>query len=193
VTSSLAAPRPRAAATASALLALLAVVASVLVIALPARADVSGSLAWSVKSSFRGYIMGAGGSITATDGATNAGMSTTWPASNSTVGADGLGTVNYAGTLKFVYVDHGIDITLADPRITITSDSAAVLSVSTTSGRVDFATLNLAGATRSEDGGVVTYSAVPAAFTQEASDIFIGSYAPGSAADPLSFSFPAPA
>jgi hypothetical protein len=102
--------------------------------------------------------------------------------------AGGLGTVAFRGSVRFSGHAGALSMLVADPVVTIASASAASLSVVTASGRVDFARLNLAAATRSVDAtGAVSYTGVPATLTAAGAVGFAGFYSAGDPLSPVSF------
>ncbi len=150
----------------------------------------SGALVWGIKASFRDYITGpiAAGSVTLS-GASTSGGAYVFPQS-STGGLDpttDAGTVAYSGSVRFLGHGGALDVKLADPIITVTSPSTATISVAGYSGRIVFANLALASGTRTDSGGAVTFSGVPATLTAAGAALFQGNYPAGTALDPVTF------
>ena len=155
-----------------------------------------GSLRWGVKASFRSYVTGpiASGAYTASSGATYSGGQFVFlqdgGAANATAGT---GTATYDGAVRFV--GHGgiLDLTLADPSVTLTSTTKASLTMTVNGARATIATLNLAAGVRSVSNGAVTYSNVPTTLTAAGSVAFSyngsGFYAAGTAMDPVTVTF----
>ena len=155
----------------------------------------AGSLSWGVKSSFRSYVTGtiARGSITTSGvGSSGAGFVFGQSTGGSFSEATGTGSSNYSGSVRFY--GHGglLDLTVANPVVTVTGPSTAVLSLSVNGGApVAFANLNLAAGTKSTANNTLSYAAVPATLTAQGSAVFEfnGSsfYPAGTSLDPVSF------
>lgn len=173
----------------------------------PTTPTEEGDLVWGFKQSWRTYLSMFGATSTATGGASIGadGLYTFGQADTGTYDpATGLGTIDYAGTVRFVSALHGFDLALANPRVTFTA-TGAVLSAETsttetggisTLARIDLATLTIpSGLSRvaalSSVAALSNWTAVPATF---ASVLSAGweQYA-GQAADPVTFSFGAAA
>ncbi|WP_170245455.1 HtaA domain-containing protein [Microbacterium saccharophilum] len=79
-----------------------------------------GSLRWAISSSFAEYVTGpiAGGAITVSGGSTRSGGQFQFgQAAGSTYDAKtGLGTVSYAGAVRFTGHHGVLDVTIANPR-----------------------------------------------------------------------------
>lgn len=163
------------------------------VVALTVTAPVpaaAGSLTWGVKASFRSYVLGdiAHGTIASAGGASPVPGGYLFPQSAASVDGSGLGAASYRGSVTFTGHAGALSLRIADPIVRITSASAAVLSVSTSTGRVDMAALDLARAARTTGGGgAVTYTAAPATLTSAGAASFAGFYAAGEALDPVTF------
>jgi hypothetical protein len=104
----------------------------------------------------------------------------------------------YAGPLDI----HRLDVKMSDPVVTIGPDSATI-SVAAVSrqldswelvnlGRVDVVNLDVAGIDPVVDGGVTTWTGIPAFTSEGANPVFAGNYPAGRAIDPLSFSYTGP-
>ncbi len=153
----------------------------------------AGSLTWGVKQSLQSYVLG-GGSISTASGAGTSGSRFTFPQTTSS-GFDHAartGSSFYAGGVTFSYPAHGFAITIANPRVQLTSATTGTLYTDvtyngTTRGGVAFASLGLAGATVSTANGASTFSNVTASLTAAGATSFAGFYAAGEALDPLSF------
>ncbi len=166
-----------------------------------------GRLDWGFKESFRAYVSGsiANGDWT-TEG--NAGYRT--PTFSWTKGEGvrddetGAGRLEFTGGIRFSGHDGALDTTIANPVVTFTDDSTAVLSVdyagttmeAAMAGKqtreeqpdVAFADLDLDAGTVTEDGGVVTIADVPATLTAAGSAAF-PNYETGAALDPVTLTF----
>ena len=158
---------------------------SVTVTAAPTPAP--GSLAWAIKASFNDYVVNgqAHGSISVSGGASGAGVYR-FPqaAPGDWSPTTQLGSVPYAGSVR--YFGHGgdLDLTLSSPTITVNSASSATLWFNGST----FATLNLAAASKSVGaGGDVTWSGAPATLTSSGASLFAGYYSAGEALDPVTF------
>lgn len=150
----------------------------------------AGSLTWGLRRSFRDYITGpiARGSISVSGGAGSSGGAFTFPQSGN-AGSDGGAA--YRGAVGFR--GHGgiLDLSFADPAVSVDSSSRGSLTAQVDGRRVTVATLNLGAAARSESAGATVWSNVPATLTAQGSSLFTynGSsfYPAGSAMDPVSF------
>ncbi|KQR92191.1 MAG: HtaA domain-containing protein [Microbacterium ginsengisoli] len=146
-----------------------------------------GSLSWPISSSFTRYVTGpiAHGSVIVSGGATlSDGVYRFGQAAGSTFDGS-MGTVSYVGSVR--YVGHGgiLDVTVANPQIRLTSATAGALVVTSGGREVVFATLELAGATRTEASGAVTYAGVAATLTDAGRTQVFGGNA--TTLDPLTF------
>lgn len=156
----------------------------------------AAQLDWGFKSSFRGYILGSGGSITPTGNVSSSSGTYRWTAGAGTVNT-GAGTadVSFTGSnLRFLYAAHGIDITLANPRVELISNTSGklYLDVTTTSGTqsgVHFADLNLTGITPTVTSDRATWTSVPATITAAGTAAAgTSNYPAGTALDNVTFS-----
>ena len=164
-----------------------------------------GTITWGFKESFRNYVPAAGQS--AIDGATQlpSGLFE-FPASGGTYDPDTKElTIQGSGAAVFNYQAHIFVITLREPRIVISPASSVVnveLTVqivdattgavqTTTTSRVDLATLDISGGTRAITDGGYTWSGIPAQLTAVGADAFTAHFPDGSstrfynAGDPL--------
>ncbi|PZF81470.1 HtaA domain-containing protein [Jiangella anatolica] len=168
-----------------------------------------GTLDWGVKASFRNYITGpiAHGSIEVRDPATrNAdGTFRFAGATEGTGTADpdaGTAELSFAGEVYFAGHDMGagplLELTVTDPRVTVTSATdgvlvADVVSKSLDSGQlvtyddVELADLDLTDHPLTFDGDTVSATGVPATLTAAGVPAFANFYAAGTALDPLTF------
>lgn len=160
--------------------------------------QVQGSLTWGVKASFRSYVAGpiAQGSISTT-GASTSGNSFVFGQSSGGSFDGSTGTANYAGSVRFAGHSGLLDLTLSNPSVTVDSPTAGTLFLSVNGGGpVAFATLSLGAGNRTNVGGAVLWSDVPASLTSTGAGAFSfnGSpfYGAGTALDPVSFVVGAP-
>jgi hypothetical protein len=159
----------------------------------------ASSLTWGFKETFRSYISGsiANGEWTVADGATYETPVFGWTGG---VGhydvVTGEGVLAFQGSIEFT--GHGgiLDTTVANPVIEFVDGDAAVLlldvSGTTQDGTpvdqagVEFADLDLAAATVTRDGAVLTVTDAPATLSAPGAAAF-GTYPAGEELDPLSF------
>lgn len=186
-------PAARAIASGAALLSLILGGLLALASAESAHASTSGSLAWAFDSSFRAYVTGAGGTVTASSGASDDGSVATFPGSASTIDASYAGTASYAGGLTFDAHGGALHVTFADPSIRITGPTSAALEVTASSGRIDLAVVDLSSATVRADASLVTFTQAATSLTAAGSTALGGTYPAGRALAPVTFSFPVPA
>ncbi|WP_062385166.1 HtaA domain-containing protein [Demequina iriomotensis] len=164
--------------------ALLALLLSTTLIALPARAaDAAPSLVWGVKSSFRSYIAGAG-TISVSSPATDDGAATTFP---FTAGDEASGA--FAGAVIFDAHGGALHLEIADPSVSV-SGTTGTLSATVGGTPIPVATLDLSGVAPTVASGLVTFTGVPAVLTAQGAAAFV-SYPTGTAMDPVTFSLPA--
>ncbi|MDO7883405.1 HtaA domain-containing protein [Salinibacterium soli] len=160
-----------------------------------APAVAAGSLRWGVKSSFRSYVTGgiAQGAITTSGAGVDGGEFVFGQSTGGSFSpATGTGTSNYSGSVRFTGHSGLLDLTLANPVVSIQSSSTAMLLVSVDGGApVPFATLDLSAGSYSTAGNAVGWSGVPASLTSAGASAFsldgANFYAPGTALDPVSF------
>ncbi len=158
-----------------------------------------GSLRWAISSAFTDYVVGpiAKGEIIVSGGATRAGGQFQFgQASASGYNSEtGFGTVSYTGTVRYTGHSGGLDVTVSNPRIVISSASTATIFFTYEGASVAFATLNLAAGTKSTNDGAVTYTAVPTSLTVDGRERILGGFA--TTLSPLTFTIgsaaPAPA
>jgi hypothetical protein len=161
----------------------------------------ASSLTWGFKETFRSYISGsiANGEWTVADGATyetpNFGFS---DGEGHYDAATGEGVLAFQGSIEFT--GHGgiLDTTVANPVIEFVDGDSAVLlldvSGTTQEGTpvdqagVEFAGIDLAAATVTQDGAVITVTDAPATLSAPGAAAF-GTYPAGEELDPLSFTF----
>lgn len=113
--------------------------------------NVTGTLTWGVKASFRRYITSpmAKGEVTMSDGVTQPGGTGpfVWPGGEGTVDEDGTVFVQYGGTVNFNGHDGALDVTVSNPRIMLNPGGTGTLSVTYTSTDGETSTLVLADLT----------------------------------------------
>ncbi|MBO9570075.1 MAG: HtaA domain-containing protein [Cellulomonas iranensis] len=160
-----------------------------------ARAVTGATLTWGVRDSFRTYVTGpvAGGAVSAS-GVSGDGP-WTWSGGTGRFNPDGpAGAASWSGRVHFTGHHGQLDLTVADPRVQVTSASSAVLTASVTSpegsSRVTLATLALASGSRTATADRVAYSGVPATLTAAGATAFAGFYQAGEPLDPVSFTLP---
>lgn len=103
--------------------ALLVAVASAFAALAPAASNatvVSGTASYGIQSSWYGYVLGLGGSISASSGASRSGSVVTYTVdvANSDYD-DGDGTIALDGVVRYEVPAHGVDITITDPEIEV--------------------------------------------------------------------------
>lgn len=159
----------------------------------------AGTLSWGVKERFRSYISGsiAKGGWEAFDGAEYETPSFRWSGATGSVDpASGAGTISFPGGVRFTGHGGALDLSLANPTISVSGDGSAVLRIDATgtdpSGepavaetQVVFAQLGALGPLDAASGAV-TLDQVPAVLTESGAPAFADFYAPGDELDPLS-------
>jgi hypothetical protein len=150
-------------------------------------ANDSGELRWGVKRSFLEYVANIAKGEVEASGASFSNFTASFPQANHTLAANGLGTVRYSGQVSFT--GHGqLLLTVRDPEITIDSEAAAKLTVTTGSGRVHFANLNLASGQKSTTGSLISYRSVVTSLTAAGAGAFSDFYDAGQLLDDIAFS-----
>jgi hypothetical protein len=161
-----------------------------------AKTTVGAGVNWGFRSSFRGYIFGAGGSMQALDGAevVQAGpfpSSFTWPnapgsyAANDPVDmSDDQAIINSTGSVLFCNSPHNFRVVISNPTVVIDGDQGRIIADVDAnfvnkwipSQRIDLATLDLTGITPfyNRSGAEVTWSDVPVTLTQSGADAICG-------------------
>ena len=160
----------------------------------------AGSLSWGIKQSFRDYVSGpiAKGAITTSGVGASGGVFTFGQSAGGSFDrGTGVGTSNYAGTVRFTGHAGLLDVAIGNPVVRVDSATQGTLFVSVNGGSsTPFATLDLAAATRSTPDNTVAYSGAPAALTSQGAAVFTlnGSsfYSTGTQLDPVSFVIGAP-
>lgn len=123
------------------------VVTLTLLLALPATGLAADEGDWGFRQSFRSYVYGGSGTMTATAGATcdpnpdtvrggcDPKLAATtdvfgWTASDATYTLpDGAGTIDLQGNVAFVHPTHLFTMSLIDPIVTIAADDTAIVNV----------------------------------------------------------------
>jgi large repetitive protein len=161
----------------------------------------SATLTWGFKESFRSYLTSsiANGKWEVTDGATYATPNFAWQDATGRYNADtATGVLSFVGQIEFT--GHGgiLDTTVASPRVRFDQSTLAQLDLdvagTTQQGNpikrkaVDFIELDLAEATITRTGGMVTVERAPALLTDAGAHAF-GTYDPGEKFDPVSLQF----
>lgn len=167
-----------------------------------ARAVSGASLTWGVKASFRSYITGpiAQGSVNL-QGASSSGSAYSWSGgSGSFNDEESRGVVSYSGAVNFTGHAGKLDLTIANPRVQLTSASSGVLIADVTSkalqgadvnaAGIALATLNLADGSSWSSANSVGWDSVPATLTAAGATAFGGFYQAGAALDDVAFTFP---
>jgi hypothetical protein len=152
----------------------------------------AGSLDWGVKASFRTYIAGpvANGSVTPSAGAIgNADGTFRFPLGDGTFDDVDHLAAAFAGSVRFAGHDGALDVTFANPRVTIDGDDGAlvvdVLNGGQRTDGVALAALDLAGVTATRDGDDLVLAGIPATLSSTGAPSFGGFYQAGDALDPL--------
>lgn len=159
----------------------------------------AGSLTWGAKESFRTYVTGfiAQGEITTGDGASQAADNGpfTFTGGTGTVRTDGGADLTFDGSVTF-FGHHGdLDVTMADPELTLDATGAGHLAVQHTlegtTTSVDIA--DVSGADIAVDGDTATLQDATVTLTEEGRAVFsmdgtAGSsfYTAGDELDPVS-------
>lgn len=157
----------------------------------PTGPSATGSLQWGIKSSFVNYIenLSGDGVVSLTPPTTRVGSAfafpqsaaTTWDAERQT------GTVQFAGAASFSAHGGALAFAIANPKIVVSSASAAELIVTTGGRDVVLAMLDLSKATKTSlPDGSVRWADVPAILTEAGVPVF-QQYPAGQDLDPLTF------
>lgn len=194
-----------------ALLAVLAVLLSGLVAAgsaSPAAAEETqiseGSLNWGVRESFRTYIPSiAHGTITVSGGATlGADGIPVFPVTNGSYDDETSTTiVQFGGSVRFWGHSGALDMTIADPRVEIGATGAVLYATVDSTpldggdghyGDIAFANLDVTAGRLNIDGGVTSWSNIPANLSEAGTPAFSSFYPVGAELDPVSFAYTGP-
>ncbi|HEY0648802.1 HtaA domain-containing protein [Phenylobacterium sp.] len=138
------------------------------------------TLGWGVKQSFRAYVEGSGGTITAQDGASRDpdGAFVFEAAEDSDLAVDARalsGTGRFRGRLAFQAHGGLLSVTLADPWLEAAADGWVLSIAETPTRRTAIARL----------GPLATDATLPAATTLDGMMILGDHYPPGTALDPV--------
>ncbi|MFP5360971.1 MAG: HtaA domain-containing protein [Actinomycetes bacterium] len=159
-----------------------------------------GRLEWGVKQAFRSYVTGpiARGSITVSSGAAYSdGRFVFLQDGGNANPVSGTGTARYDGAVRFA--GHGgiLDVTMANPRVTLEGAGRASLVMTVNGTSTAIATVDVAAGTRSTRGGAVTISGAPATLTSAGARVFSyngsGFYPAGTVMDTVTVTFGATA
>lgn len=157
-----------------------------------------GSLTWGVKESFRTYVTGpiAGGTITASDGATlpsgQSGAATFALAAGQSFDPDNPGELAFAGTVFFSGHEGILEVKISDPVIDFGTNSLKATVSSrpfrgmTQQEMVDYGQMTIAtlsGLDLAVDGDNVSVTANGAVLTSDGVPAFAGFYAAGTSVD----------
>lgn len=161
----------------------------------PVTPVAGGSMSWAISPGFNSYVTGAiaKGSISVGNGATRSG-GTFWFGQSETSSfspATGTGIVSYGGSVRYFGHQGALDVTIANPQVRVTSPTSALLYVTSGGRQVQFATLNLGAAQRSEANGAVTFTTAPATLTAAGSSEVLGGFSTTLA--PVTFTIGVPA
>ena len=162
------------------------------------------SLTWGFRQSFISYV---GGHHRIDDGVTESNREYTFPLTDvkqegDRVELSGHGLLQFAQYCKDTSDTNTcqLDLTFTAPRVVLdpSGESAIYYTVRTRnyqSGQVEgphevkMATLDLTSATQNAEGGVVTWSNIPATLTEDGAHAFSNFYDPGTALAPLSLTY----
>lgn len=155
----------------------------------------AATLNWGVRSSFRNYIGGgiAQGGWELTD-TTYSNSTFNWLQGTGSF-ADGKGTINFSGSVRFTGHKGTLNTLLANPRLEV-NGSTGTLYLSVTSndmnsgnatnyGEIAFATIDTSSLAL--NGSTVSLSGASATLTEAGATAFAGFYKAGEALDPISF------
>ncbi|MFG2907043.1 HtaA domain-containing protein [Kitasatospora sp. NPDC048286] len=168
----------------------------------PAKTEFgNGALDWGVRRTFRDYVTGAiaQGRWELGGGAADGGAFFRWtPAKGEYDPATGELTAAFTGTVRFTGLrggeSHGLDLTLANPGVTVAGGQGRLLA--DVSGRTpDGATRQLPGVELATfdptglkaEGGLLKAVELPLKLAQGGAEAFGGLYPAGTEMDPLSF------
>ncbi|MFI5755519.1 HtaA domain-containing protein [Streptomyces sp. NPDC051569] len=163
--------------------------------AAPAAAPVmdlsDGTLNWGLKESFRRYVaLAAAGTISATDGATQAAGNGAFTFSNGTGSYDPSThnvTTDFDGAVRFSSTAHGFDIKVSDVKFVTEGTGGAIEADVTLNGAtqddIKLASIDLAGIRPETAGGTMVFKDVPTTLTADGAKAFNGMYAEGTELD----------
>lgn len=149
---------------------------------------------WGVRSSFRNYIGGgiAKGSWELSD-TTYSNSTFNWSQGTGSF-ADGKGTINFTGSVRFTGHGGTLNTLMANPRLEINGSTGTLYltvtsnntdGVATNYGEVAFATVDASSLT--VNGSTISLSGASATLTEAGAAAFAGFYSAGTALDPISF------
>ncbi|MFE4825705.1 HtaA domain-containing protein [Streptomyces sp. NPDC056672] len=150
-----------------------------------------GTLEWGLKESFRRYVTGiAGGTISATDGATQAAGNGPFTFSDGTGTYDPAThnvTTDFDGGVRFSSTAHGFDIKIADVKLVTEGTAGAIEADVTLNGAaqddIELASIDLAGIRPETANGSMVFRDIPAKLTADGAKAFNGMYAEGTELD----------
>lgn len=158
----------------------------------------AGALEWGFKESFRAYIDGsiANGEWTATDGASYATPSFTFPVNGfAALDAGPAGVVPFGGAVRFTGHGGVLDTTVANPVLEFGEDGDARLLLDVSGPTMDgeqvavtgapFVDIDLGGQSLSAVDGVLAITEAPTVLTEEGAAAF-PNYEAGADFDPVS-------
>ncbi len=154
-----------------------------------------GTLTWGVKQSFRNYVGSpiAQGTITAGDGATQVDSGEfEFSSGTGTVEDDGSAEVSFSGSVHFEGHHGELDVTLANPTLTLDADGSGALTVdhSTPEGSQEVTIADITDAELDVSGDTATLEEAGATLAADGVDVFsyMGSpfYSEGDELDPVS-------
>ena len=156
----------------------------------PATPTTSGYLNWGIDSDWRSYVTGsiAQGAVSVSNGATYTGGVYSFGQSGGSYDfSSQTGSADYSGSVRFTGHAGALDLTFANPSVSVDSASAGTLWMTVNGTRVALGSVNLAAAARSELGGAQVYSNAPVTLTQAGAGAFNGFYAAGRTLSPVTF------
>lgn len=150
------------------------------------------TLDWGLKQSFRSYVTGiAAGTITPSDGATQAAGNGAFTFGNGTGSYDPAThnvSTDFDGAVRFSSAAHGFDIKVADVKLVTEGTTGAIQADVTLNGAtqddIDLASIDLAGVRPETADGAMVFKDIPAKLTADGAKAFNGMYAEGTALDP---------
>ncbi|MER8066709.1 HtaA domain-containing protein [Streptomyces sp. NPDC094034] len=150
-----------------------------------------GTLDWGLKESFRTYVAGmAAGTITATDGATQATGNGPFTFTNGTGSYDPAThdvATDFDGGVLFSSKAHGFEIKVADVRLVTAGTGGAIEADVTLNGAtqndIELAAIDLTGIRPQTTGGRMVLKDIPATLTADGAKAFNGMYAEGTELD----------
>lgn len=150
----------------------------------------SGYLQWGVDADFRSYVTGtiAQGAISTANGATSSnGVFSFGQSGGDYSFSSNTGTADYSGSVRFTGHAGTLDLSFANPSVTVDSASSGTLWLTVNGSRVAFGSVNLGAANRSEQGGAQVYGNAPVTLTAAGANAFAGYYSAGRTLSPITF------